>query len=213
MQFMTSLFGGTENTFLNAAFALGIVLVLIVLGLWALKVLTRASANVGRGRNRRLTVVDSAMVDSRRQVVIIRRDNVEHLIMTGGPQDLVIETGIAVADTPPQPRRTAEKPAAPDEIASPITPDRPVTRDTVDRLNDLARPGPLTPRASLRNTALLRPAARPSDVIPMAPPPRGENSTGPDADSARSGSGDEAGRQLRLGRNRFFRSVSVNDEL
>ena len=63
MQFMTSLFGGTENTFLNAAFALGIVLVLIVLGLWGLKLLTRAGANVGRGRKRRLTVVDSAMVD------------------------------------------------------------------------------------------------------------------------------------------------------
>ena len=36
MQFMTSLFGGSAGTLLNAAFALGIVLVLIVFGLWLL---------------------------------------------------------------------------------------------------------------------------------------------------------------------------------
>jgi hypothetical protein len=27
-------------------------------------------------------------------LVLVRRDNVEHLIMTGGPVDVVIETGI-----------------------------------------------------------------------------------------------------------------------
>jgi hypothetical protein len=30
-----------------------------------------------------------------RRLVLIRRDDVEHLIMTGGPVDVVIETGIA----------------------------------------------------------------------------------------------------------------------
>jgi hypothetical protein len=29
--------------------------------------------------------------------VLVRRDNVEHLIMTGGPVDVVIETGIDAA--------------------------------------------------------------------------------------------------------------------
>ena len=33
MQFLTALFGGSENTLLNAAFALGIVLVLVLFGL------------------------------------------------------------------------------------------------------------------------------------------------------------------------------------
>ena len=127
MQFITALFGGIDTTYLNSVFALGIVLVLIVLGLWMLKQFTRAGGNIGRGRNRRLTVVDSAMVDGKRQVVIIRRDNVEHLIMTGGPQDLVIETGIAVTE-PQQPRRPgraqsaaqpAAEPAHSDDIAPP----------------------------------------------------------------------------------------------
>ena len=42
----------------------------------------------------RLAVVDHANVDGRRRLVLIRRDDTEHLIMTGGPVDVVIETGI-----------------------------------------------------------------------------------------------------------------------
>ncbi|WP_045836667.1 hypothetical protein [Hyphomicrobium sp. 99] len=49
---------------------------------------------------RRLEVVDHATVDGRRKLILIRRDDVEHLIMTGGPVDLVIETGINSASRP-----------------------------------------------------------------------------------------------------------------
>ena len=77
-----------ENTIVTSALALGIVLVLIVLGLWALKFVTRTGTVVGRGRNRRLSVVDTVQLDAKRQLLIIRRDNVEHLILTGGPQDV-----------------------------------------------------------------------------------------------------------------------------
>lgn len=221
MQFITALFGGIDTTYLNSAFALGIVLVLIVLGLWMLKQFTRAGGNIGRGRNRRLTVVDSAMVDGKRQVVIIRRDNVEHLIMTGGPQDLVIETGIAVTE-PQQPRRpgraqSAAQPAAEpthsDDISPPHPANGPVTRDAVDRLNDLARPAPLKPRTSLRHTGLMRPsAAQDASVIPIAPPRRVDKSTGALPDSATTGAGDDTDGQTRIGvRNRFFRSGFRDD--
>lgn len=43
---------------------------------------------------KRLEVVDHASVDGRRRLVLVRRDNVEHLIMIGGPVDVVVETGI-----------------------------------------------------------------------------------------------------------------------
>ena len=56
--------------------------------------------------DRRLEVVDHANVDSRRKLVLIRRDDVEHLIMTGGPVDVLIETGIA----PPAARPAAVAP-------------------------------------------------------------------------------------------------------
>lgn len=44
--------------------------------------------------DKRLDVVDQVSLDARRRLVLIRRDDVEHLIMTGGPVDVVIETGI-----------------------------------------------------------------------------------------------------------------------
>src|SRR3954454_19673193 len=47
----------------------------------------------------RLGVIEQASVDARRRLVLIRRDGIEHLIMTGGPVDVLIETGIQ----PPQP--------------------------------------------------------------------------------------------------------------
>lgn len=48
----------------------------------------------GQRPDRRLAVVEHASVDGRRRLVLVRRDDVEHLIMTGGPVDVVIETGI-----------------------------------------------------------------------------------------------------------------------
>ncbi len=48
---------------------------------------------------KRLEVVDQANVDGRRKLLLIRRDGIEHLIMTGGPVDVVIETGIQPAET------------------------------------------------------------------------------------------------------------------
>ncbi|MCF7644946.1 flagellar biosynthetic protein FliO [Bacillus subtilis] len=42
----------------------------------------------------RLTVTDAAAVDSQRRLVLVRRDDVEHLILIGGPSDIVIEQNI-----------------------------------------------------------------------------------------------------------------------
>lgn len=42
----------------------------------------------------RLGVVEYANMDGKRKLVLIRRDDVEHLIITGGPVDVVVETGI-----------------------------------------------------------------------------------------------------------------------
>ena len=53
-----------------------------------------SSTFFGPKPERRLEVIDQANVDGRRRLVLIRRDEVEHLIMTGGPVDVVIETGI-----------------------------------------------------------------------------------------------------------------------
>jgi hypothetical protein len=62
--------------------------------------------------DRRLEVIDYASLDSRRKLVLIRRDDVEHLLLTGGPVDVVIETGIAGA------ARTRTAVAMPNEPAA-----------------------------------------------------------------------------------------------
>jgi len=46
-------------------------------------------------RFRRLSFIERAALDGGRKLLLIRRDDVEHLVMIGGPIDIVIETGIA----------------------------------------------------------------------------------------------------------------------
>ena len=48
----------------------------------------------GRARQPRLGLVDAFSVDGQRQLVLVRRDNIEHLIMIGGPNDVLIESQI-----------------------------------------------------------------------------------------------------------------------
>ena len=53
-----------------------------------------------RGRDRRLSVVEVAMLDSRRKLVLLRRDRTEHLVLLGAGQDLLLESGIAAPAAP-----------------------------------------------------------------------------------------------------------------
>jgi flagellar protein FliO/FliZ len=66
---------------------------------------------------RRLAVVEQASIDGKRRMILLRRDNVEHLIITGGPVDVVVETGIgatvaAVRSRPAGVESAVEAPAA-----------------------------------------------------------------------------------------------------
>ncbi len=61
---------------------------------------------------RRLEVIDHTSIDGKRKLVLIRRDDVEHLLLTGGPVDVVVETGIKNAATRPAVIQQDE-PAAP----------------------------------------------------------------------------------------------------
>jgi flagellar protein FliO/FliZ len=100
-------------------FAFVAVLALIGAAAWLVRRFAgnRLGANPNRGRAPRLAVIDAAAVDGRRRLVLVRRDNVEHLLMIGGPTDIVVEPNIvrampgrdqmqprAVGGTEPQPR-------------------------------------------------------------------------------------------------------------
>jgi hypothetical protein len=95
--------------------------VAIPAGLWSYRVATTGDTSISFAwlfpprPEPRLAVMEHARVDRQRTLVLIRRDDVEHLIMTGGPVDVVIETGIAapheaVAEAREAPRQEPEPP-------------------------------------------------------------------------------------------------------
>ena len=56
------------------------------------------------GRKRRLATIEAAALDNRHRIYLVRRDDVEHLVLVGPNTSQVIERGIPVsegAETPP----------------------------------------------------------------------------------------------------------------
>jgi flagellar protein FliO/FliZ len=96
---MDALFGSTMP--LAARFFIAFLAVLALIGVTAWLVRRFGAGRLGgasaRGRQPRLAVIDAASVDGRRRLVLIRRDNTEHLLMIGGPTDVVIEPNIVRA--------------------------------------------------------------------------------------------------------------------
>jgi hypothetical protein len=72
------------------------VIALGALLVWAFRTFFGQSNTHGfmRPRDKRLGVVETATVDAKRKLLLVRRDEVEHLVMIGGPVDMLIETGI-----------------------------------------------------------------------------------------------------------------------
>jgi flagellar protein FliO/FliZ len=72
------------------------VIALGALMVWAFRTFFGGPSNAGfmRPRDKRLGVVETATVDAKRKLLLVRRDEVEHLVMVGGPVDMLIETGI-----------------------------------------------------------------------------------------------------------------------
>ena len=53
------------------------------------------------GQPRRLRVIESLALDARRRLVLVRRDQTEHLLLVGGANELTVETGIRSPESPP----------------------------------------------------------------------------------------------------------------
>ena len=89
---MDGLFGAEGSLIVRFVVAFVIVLALIGATFWIIRRFggTRVGAAAQRGRQPRLAVIDAAPVDGRRRLVLVRRDNVEHLLMIGGPTDVVV---------------------------------------------------------------------------------------------------------------------------
>ena len=79
------------DIYLRFTLALILVLGLIALLAWLLR---RFGMGVKVGKNRRLGIVEVQMLGPRHRLMLIRRDEVEHLVVVGPGSETVIESGI-----------------------------------------------------------------------------------------------------------------------
>ncbi|WP_297580825.1 flagellar biosynthetic protein FliO, partial [Roseibium sp.] len=149
--------------------ALAAVLLLFGLFIFILKRLTGGNVSQSRSRQPRIAVMDSATVDTRRRLVLVRRDNVEHLILIGGPSDVVVEQNIirnAPLSARPGPQQTQGSAGL--SIKSPMAPgpDIPIRPD--DSATSVEPAAPPKPAAAAPMPA---PQIAPARVTPPAEPP------------------------------------------
>ena len=138
---------GIENLSPAVRYLIAFAIIFMLLALFALVLrrltgarLTLASDR-GRARQPRLGIVDVYDLDRHRQLILLRRDNVEHLLLVGGPNDVVVETNIVRV---PGARLPASAP------------------DMTERLEAVAaeRPPDIAPVRPVVETPPVRPAAR-----------------------------------------------------
>jgi flagellar protein FliO/FliZ len=142
---MDTLFGEGQSGLKVVLFVI-VVLGLLALAFWLLRRFGggRLGSNTTRGRQPRLAVIDQAAVDSRRRLVLIRRDNVEHLLIIGGPSDVVVEQNIVRAATAQRETGPVQVPLGEDSMwplqPKPSPPGAPAPRKarTADPLAELA---------------------------------------------------------------------------
>lgn len=169
---MESLLDGTSSI-MKFFIAFVVVFALIAVTAWLIRRFgTGTLGGMGtRGRAPRLAVIEAGAVDGRRKLVLIRRDNTEHLLMIGGPTDIVVEANIVRGQSTREAGNTRASSAA----------------ETLPRALPAAEETnwPLQPEATPRNGRATRPAAL-DDSAHWALPPEPAAAPAPAAKRSRS---------------------------
>lgn len=86
---------------IDTYFRFSLALVFVIALFFVLTLLLRrfgfGNAAATPRRQRRVSVVEVAPLDAKRRLVLVRRDDVEHLLLVGGTGDLVVEPAIRTA--------------------------------------------------------------------------------------------------------------------
>jgi flagellar protein FliO/FliZ len=168
---------GEGQTGLKVFLFVIVLLALLALAFWLVRRFAggRLGGGATRGRQPRLAVIDQATVDSRRRLVLIRRDNVEHLLIIGGPSDVVVEQNIVRAATA---AREGVRPPAADTLPRavplgedsmwPLQPEPAPKPEPAARIEPSLRAEPRPPRPPMASEEpMVWPGERPDE--PQAP--------------------------------------------
>lgn len=141
---------------------LALVLLFLVLGMFQKRVRGKKGSRLG--------VSEYYELDKMRRLVLIRRDGTEHLLMIGGDQDLVIETGIsdAVESAIGESRRSrlpmpAEERSVEPELTRPAPPTMPREEPLRTPVVRATRPAPRPAVFGDRRIRSSRGAAEPAE--------------------------------------------------
>lgn len=114
MEWLNNLTNGENGSAINLVLITLAIAILLIVIVWIFRKITgTATRRAMRSRVPRLSITDSTTVDDKRYLVMVRRDNVEHLLLIGGSNDLVVESNIVRA-------QTAQKQTAPANTAAPL---------------------------------------------------------------------------------------------
>ncbi|MCS0496136.1 flagellar biosynthetic protein FliO [Ancylobacter sp. MQZ15Z-1] len=121
---MLSALTGAGNAGLLLALAGAVVLALIVILFGRRARRRNRHAMVG---GHRLAVVDQLQIDETRRLVLIQRDDVQHLVVLGGGSDFLVESGIGATPvvTQAEPHPPAREPATPPSVPPAARPPAP----------------------------------------------------------------------------------------
>ncbi|KQT53260.1 hypothetical protein ASG43_18740 [Aureimonas sp. Leaf454] len=146
--------------------AIILVLIFVVLSI-AKKVMGVGMGSKVKSRGPRLAVMDVSVIDPKRKLVLVRRDEVEHLLLIGGQNDLVVEASILRVASGARPGRTEPTLQPEADFA------------TGGGLRTQAPRGAATPGPVARSPSpLTRPVPRPTAPAP-APAPVAERTMSP----------------------------------
>lgn len=105
------------------AFTVSLIVVLVLFALFVIILKRLMGTNFTGPRNRqpRIQIMDAATIDPKRRLVLVRRDNVEHLLLVGGTTDVVVEQSI-IRNAPlgaQHPRQVPTLAAGPGQLPEP----------------------------------------------------------------------------------------------
>ena len=104
MEWLQTSLNGDNGTALQLILITLLVVICLVLIVWIFrKFIGTPARRAARNRVPRLSVTDISVVDEKRFLVLVRRDNVEHLLLIGGQSDIVVESGIVRVQPNTQP--------------------------------------------------------------------------------------------------------------